>query len=516
MKKGNLVYVFLLMSMILLSGCGKQANESNMSETEVTSEETAEENGTEEQTSYAGTEYTWNEITVTIPDAWQDKYVVEENENGFSFIQKSSNEKVEGMGYICGFHRYDGPVFELAGERGIAFTPDQMYALILPTDVSFYYEDEDISAEYMEMVSFTTAMADSVVIDKADVKYNPDEYEIPMSDTWRFSVEDLVNFDCNELWIGRNEIYARHGMEFENAYLAEHFNACSWYEKTVTKDQFDEAVLTETEKANLDAIKEAESRFKTEHPYPIAKKPGEPVKADLAGNGTENTLEFQIAEVNKGDYSEYEASFNIDGKVFDLGSYEVYFENPELEDYYLTDISPYFDGLEIAVMDYGPSDDPVTHFFTYDGDLHYLGAVSGFPFKDYGFLDGFASEGSVMGVIRTDLLCTCYGYASWWYDYENKKLEFQDTGYYRMLPTDAHELYVDLPVYTEMNTDSVKTTIPAQKEVYFTLTDGESWLQVKGKDGSKGFLHVENGVLDGLDVAVEDAGTVFSNLPFYD
>ena len=90
----------------------------------------------------------------------------------------------------------------------------------------------------------------------------------------------------------------------------------------------------------------------------------------------------------------------------------MYFADPMTDQFYLTDISPHYDGIEIAILDYGPSNDPVTHFFSYDGELHYLGAVTGFPFREESNWNGFASAGTVEGIIRTDIIETCYSFES--------------------------------------------------------------------------------------------------------
>ena len=325
--------------------------------------------------------------------------------------------------------------------------------------------------------------------------------------------EVLSYYNDNELWIARNEMFARHGLKFENGYLQEHFNACSWYEGTVEPGQLDESVFSDVEKANLELMEQAEADYQEQHAYPAKEQVGEEIICDLDEDGIDESLCYQVTEVEKEGDGDYEATFTIDDMVYDLGDYDVSMVNPETSNYYLTDISPYFEGLEIAVMDYGPSDDLVTHFFTYDGALHFLGTVSGFPFKELGDIDGFAEQGTVKGRIRTDIICSCYGYANWWYDYENKKLVFQDTGYYQMLPNGAHELSVELPVYHDMSVESLKTIVPAQREVYFILTDGKEWIQVKGKDGSSGFVHIVNGEIEGLGKKAEE---VFSNLQMFD
>lgn len=526
-------YDFILVTALLaavtaMNGCGKTETDSpegsefvieETTENQETTRDvtaTTEESGTTanpQKPLYEGTPYTWNEITVMIPNEWKDKYEVKESESGFFFLQKASNEKEEGMGLLCGIACSDGPVYELAGERLLAYTDSQMYYMTVPTDVAFYYEDEDISEEYGIMSQYVVAMGESIQIEKEGVHYNPREYILPMSDVSPMDADVMTYFNDNELWIARNEMFARHGLKFENAYLQWHFDTCSWYEGTLEPGTFDEGVFSDVEKENLRLMVEAEAEYRKQNKYPRAEQIDTDVICDLDEDGTAETLRYLVMEVEKDGYAEYEASITVDDMMFNLEEYEVFMVNPETATFYLTDISPYFEGLEIAVMDYGPSDDSVTHFFTFDGSLHLLGTVSGFPFKEMGDLNGFADFGTVKGWIRTDIINSCYGYANWWYDYDNKKLVLQETGYYQMAPGGAHELYEELPVYHDMNTKALQTTIPPQKEVYFTLTDGEEWIQVKGKDGSQGFVHILDGTIEGLD---KNAREVFSDLEFFD
>ena len=135
----------------------------------------------------------------------------------------------------------------------------------------------------------------------------------------------------------------------------------------------------------------------------------------------------------------------INGKAYNLDEY-AYMSCPVQDVFYITDIaqdSKDFgdsnDGLEIAILDEGASDDPVTHFFKYNGELVYVGMVPGFPFKDYGNgivnkdelvgLDGFTHQNGVYGTITTDLIETAYVDAYYWYDKENWAFKEMEIGY---------------------------------------------------------------------------------------
>ena len=539
MSKKNSLCVLLVGIVLGVGGCGNQTamnreNESSnatiLEETTVPSEngkhgagneiedENAEINstqGTEHMASYTGTPYTWNEITITIPDAWNGKYLIEENRNGFYFLQKSSHEKEEEMGYLCGFSKERGPVFAGAELHQLAYTDQYMYFMNLPSDVSYFYEDKEINKEYNDMSKYIVAMSESMVIKGDNVQYHPDEYVMPMSDTCLLQKEDLSSFNINELWIARNEIFARHGIGFKNGYLQSHFNSCSWYEPGKKLDQFNESELNDIEVKNLDLIKAAEKEYNTSHPYPMKEKVGEEILIDLNQDGMQEKVLYEVEKVTVDDVIPYEDEkcyLTIDGKKYDLDDYGLCPETPDTECFYITDISPYFSGLEIALLDYGPSADEVTHFATYDGDLHSIGSVEGFPMKDMSFIDGFANENNVTGVMRVDVIESCYGFADWWYDHENKQLVLQDIGNYTLLPEESKKLYVNLPVYTEMDLSSPKKLIPAQDEVFFLSTDGKEWVQVKGKDGSKGYMHVIDYKIDDLD---KEASEVFSNLAVF-
>ena len=450
--------------------------------------------------------YTWEEITVFIPDAWEGKYKIEESERGFSFLQTASAEKEPGMGWLCGFYREDGMLIDIAGTTPLAYTDTQTYYMGVPTDVNFYYEDAAISEEYQEMYEFVYDMAASLKIDKAGVQYNPQEFVFPLSSTVLLEEDDLWNYDDNSLAIARNEIYARHGRQFDGAYLAAYFSSCSWYNGTVPAKDFDEAALSQIEKDNIQAIKKAEDRYKAEHPYPKEYKEGTTAAEDVDADGQTEQIQFVLTESNQ----EYEGRILIDGQEFSLRDYDIFLDAP-LPEFYITDISPHFEGLEIAVLDYGPSDDPVTYFFTCQSGLTYIGYVSGFPFKQLSGYNGFANGGNVSSPMTLDFTHTSCVYGSWWYDYDNQKLEFQDTGFFRYVPGDIHQLYEDIVVYKRQDENASRTVLPAQENVSFIATDGKEWILLRGKDGTEGYLRIVDGKIAENGQEMEN---VFSDMFF--
>lgn len=536
MRKKQFAVILLAAGMLLSAGCGGKTEgmESGQKEPEI--QEAEEENGgtKENQEESEGIEewenlgqlgddnlfasgniFSWQEITISIPDSWEGKYQIEQVEDGFALIQTASQEKLEGMGFICGFYRADGMMPDMAGATPLAYTDTQTYYMSVPTDVSFYYEDEKISQEYLDMAGLAGAVAETLEIDKEGVRYNPDEFILPLSSTVLAKEENLFNYSDNELAIARNEIYARHGRQFDSAYLQNYFETCSWYEGTIPAKEFDESVLSQIETDNLQMIKKAEEDYKTEHPYPKEYSIGSKVKEDLDGDGTAEEIQYSLKE---GGQEKFSGMFNINGQEYKLEDYDIHLEDPVKDVFYVTNIIESWseeeaEKLELAVLDNGAGNGAVTHFFAYNGELFYIGSIQGFPFKQKSGYNGFVDYGAVTGEICLNLPHTCYGYGSWWYNEDEQKLVGTETGYFLLVPESSHQLYEDLTVYMYTDENSSKKILPAQERVFFMevwTEDGkDGWVLVKGKDGSKGYIHIVDGKIEGLS---KTPAEVFSDL----
>ncbi len=96
-------------------------------------------------------------------------------------------------------------------------------------------------------------------IDQSDIT---DGMIFPDSDSRRLTEDDLKGLDIGELRFARNEIYARHGRIFTSEDLMTHFGAMDWYFPSVEGSNFDEGILNEYERYNLDFIGEYEKKLK--------------------------------------------------------------------------------------------------------------------------------------------------------------------------------------------------------------------------------------------------------------
>lgn len=84
------------------------------------------------------------------------------------------------------------------------------------------------------------------------------DYILPDSSSRYLTENEIRALSKDEMRLARNEVYARHGRKFSAEDLQAYFNSKSWYSGTVEPNNFDESVLNEYEKANLDLIRAVE------------------------------------------------------------------------------------------------------------------------------------------------------------------------------------------------------------------------------------------------------------------
>lgn len=87
-----------------------------------------------------------------------------------------------------------------------------------------------------------------------------DDYIFPNSDKEYITLEEADYKTNEELRIGRNEIYARHGRKFSDEKLQEYFDSKDWYHGTVAPEDFDESVLSLEEKNNVKDLSNLEGQ----------------------------------------------------------------------------------------------------------------------------------------------------------------------------------------------------------------------------------------------------------------
>ncbi len=95
-------------------------------------------------------------------------------------------------------------------------------------------------------------------------------YVIPDSASRYLSACELRKYSDWQLYIARNEIYARHGRGFKKANLRNYFNNCSWYTYRYDADYFDNYLsdtLSDIEQTNAVTILDVENARNSPYPY---------------------------------------------------------------------------------------------------------------------------------------------------------------------------------------------------------------------------------------------------------
>lgn len=82
------------------------------------------------------------------------------------------------------------------------------------------------------------------------------EFVLPYSDSMYYSISDIGEMHPDDARIAINEIYARHGRMFTSKDLQDYFNSMTWYHPSIPADQFDESILNDFEKKNIELLKQ--------------------------------------------------------------------------------------------------------------------------------------------------------------------------------------------------------------------------------------------------------------------
>lgn len=83
-------------------------------------------------------------------------------------------------------------------------------------------------------------------------------YILGDSNSRYYSESELLSMDLHDLYLARNEIFARHGRLFNNQDLQAYFNGKDWYNGTVSPSNFNEDVFNDYEKKNAALMLEVE------------------------------------------------------------------------------------------------------------------------------------------------------------------------------------------------------------------------------------------------------------------
>ena len=102
------------------------------------------------------------------------------------------------------------------------------------------------------------------VFDAADFS---DSYMLPNSDSLYYTESELSSLSDWDLYIARNEIFARRGRMFKNQDLADYFSAKNWYHPKYSPEEFDAmpSLLNDHELKNAETIRRVEEERGSEY-----------------------------------------------------------------------------------------------------------------------------------------------------------------------------------------------------------------------------------------------------------
>lgn len=125
--------------------------------------------------------------------------------------------------------------------------------------IDYYLDDEDKAGDANQSEGMGEAdSSDDGSKSRQDILLE-DEYIFPNSDKKYLTEEEIRSVTVEEMFIGRNEIYARHGYIFQSEELNEYFNNTSWYEERVQPNWFNaDSLFNDFEKRNVELIKKIE------------------------------------------------------------------------------------------------------------------------------------------------------------------------------------------------------------------------------------------------------------------
>lgn len=315
-----------------------------------------------------------------------------------------------------------------------------------------------------------------------------------------------------ELWIADECIYSgnlRNYLSYEECgFMSEDWDyyVDSPYYRALT--MMDDGGLSvdpiayETAAAKIHAFAKATGLEDTSEPITVTElgacRTEQEYLVDLDGDGGMETLFYG------------QASFMVDGKNhMDQMKYR---DNPEQTCFYLWDFNQDDPYLEIAIWNYGPSDDDYMDIYYYDGkELKYAGYLPGAATMVTS--DG---KGMVCAYGRLGILQTWFSYMDYQLN-ENHELEQIEP---QMFYPDQEEEYrytllQPIRLYEAMDEKGAYDVLEAGVQMAFPMTDDRNFVQIRIEDGRTGYLYIadpggiempeggyyEGDVIDGLNYA---------------
>ncbi len=168
-------------------------------------------------------------------------------------------------------------------------------------------------------VGYDSGKPETASANGTDGTTNSLEYILPDSSSRVIDPSEFGDFSINDMQMAINEIYARHGRRFGNEGIQAYFDSKSWYAGTIEPDAFDESVLSDVEKENIDTLSYWMQPELTR---------SNPTVIDKYDYGVDATAEEEQEDTSSGIYGTY-----ADGNGNTIQITESYGTNPRGIDY---------------------------------------------------------------------------------------------------------------------------------------------------------------------------------------
>lgn len=218
------------------------------------------------------------------------------------------------------------------------------------------------------------------------------------------------------------------------------------------------------------------------------------VEIDINSDGEKESIQMLI----KGE----EVILKVNDQSIEIG-FAPFLRNNSFK---LVDLDTEDNLYEIIIEDLGPSDDPTTTLYYYDGEkINKVATVEGFIDGDMDRSNVYISgDGTLTAPMRLSILQTWFTEVSYKLN-ENHQLEMLFQQWYltnhKVTTTETCDLF------TSPNVDSDVITVDSDQELIFTKTDNEKWIEVKLSDGRIGWLYIDQSI---------DYMSKFNGLALYD
>lgn len=211
-------------------------------------------------------------------------------------------------------------------------------------------------------------------------------------------------------------------------------------------------------------------------PYYLTFAPGDTAEQDIDGDGQAEEICVWLEDSEEFD-STVCLSVNGEDLTEALRAEEGIFFCPDDQCWLITDLDTGDGMLEIAIQDWGPSDDLTTSFYHYtEGTLRYLGCVEGFIVLDGAPADAsLDGQGTVNSYLRLSVLQTWWGMADSTLD-GNGDLVLVPQKYYESIAETPQQVTALCDLYAWDAPDGQREVLPAGMVLELLGTDNVEWV----------------------------------------